>query len=144
MWAIAALCAGLVWHWPAALSPLKLTLGPFALVGIRHRSWWLGAFAFGLLCVPFGTMWLDFLTALGNARQTAALNVEYVLGDIPIALGLILASAGELAPGRGLAALQRVRRRAQHLGRAVEHPSLPAVRRVPRIEHGLRDLDLGG
>jgi hypothetical protein len=43
MWAMALVAAGLLWHWPPALILLKPTLLPFALIGIRHRSWWIVA-----------------------------------------------------------------------------------------------------
>ena len=34
--------AGLVWTWPAAWALLKPTLGPFALLGMHRRAWWIG------------------------------------------------------------------------------------------------------
>ena len=43
MWAFAALVAGLVWTWPAAWALLKPTRGPFVLLGIHRRAWWIGA-----------------------------------------------------------------------------------------------------
>lgn len=89
MWAFAALTAGLAWTWPASWALLKPTLGPFALLGIHRRSWWLGASAGLLLALPFGAMWLDYAATIGNARNDSGL--DYLLGEWPIAAGLVLA-----------------------------------------------------
>ncbi len=47
---------------------LKPSLAPFALFGIRRRSWWLGAGAFLVLCLPFGAMWADWVTSVVNSQ----------------------------------------------------------------------------
>jgi len=90
MWAIAFLVAGLAWRWPAALVPLKLTLAPFALIGVRARSWWIAAAGALLLCIPFGSTWLDWATSMVNVRMTPDLGPDYVLGEWPIALALLV------------------------------------------------------
>ena len=41
MWIVAFLAAGLLYSWPAILILLKPALVPFAIVGTRHRSWWI-------------------------------------------------------------------------------------------------------
>ena len=41
MWVLAGVAGGLLGGWPAVLVLLKPTLAPLALVGMRHRSWWL-------------------------------------------------------------------------------------------------------
>lgn len=92
MWAFAALAAGMVWKWPAVGVLLKLTLAPFALVGARHRSFWVALAVAGMLAVPFGAMWLDYLTAMTNA--TSSRGLEYTLGEWPIAIALVLSLAG--------------------------------------------------
>jgi hypothetical protein len=91
LWALAALTAGLVWKWPLAFVPLKPTLAPFALLGIRSKAFWAGV-AIGLaLALPFGGLWADYFTALRNARN--GMGLEYLVGELPIALILVLASA---------------------------------------------------
>jgi hypothetical protein len=95
MWALAALAAGMVWKWPAVGVLLKATFAPLALVGIRHRSWWVALAVAGLLALPFGMMWLDYLTAVMNAETSRGL--EYTLGEWPVALLLVVSLAG--SPG---------------------------------------------
>jgi hypothetical protein len=97
MWAFAALSAGMVWKWPAVGVLLKATLAPFALVGIRSRSWWVGLGIALLLAVPFGAIWLDYLTVLLNAETRWGLG--YTLGESPIALLLVVGLTRVRAPG---------------------------------------------
>ena len=84
MWVAAGVAAGLVWGWPALLVLLKPTFAPLALIGVRHRSWWVGAalaFVFVVLSLP---MWMDcFLTTLRNMR---GLDITYSLGSLPLVL----------------------------------------------------------
>jgi hypothetical protein len=91
MWALAALAAGMVWKWPAVGVLLKLTFAPLALVGVRHRSWWYALGVAVLLALPFGMMWLDYLTALTNAETSR--GIEYTLGEWPVALLLVVSLA---------------------------------------------------
>jgi hypothetical protein len=107
MWALAALAAGMVWKWPAVGVLLKATFAPLALVGIRHRSWWVALAVAGMLALPFGTMWLDWLTAVMNAETSRGL--EYTLGEWPVALLLVVSLAG--SPG-GRWSWRSARRRA--------------------------------
>ena len=95
MWAMAGLAAGLRWGWPAILLTIKPTLAPFALVGIRHRSWWLAAALMGgfiLLSLP---LWLDYVTAIRNV----AIGGDYSLGSIPLMLVPLAAWAGRRKSG---------------------------------------------
>lgn len=89
LWVYAALMAGLVWTFPAPWVMLKPTFAPFALLGIRRRRWWLGAGIGLLLAIPFGAMWLDYLTILRNAQNDEGLI--YLIGEWPIAAGLAVA-----------------------------------------------------
>lgn len=90
LWALAFLAAAFAWPAFGPFVALKLTFAPFALVGVRCRAWWIGA-AVGLaLCLPFGALWLDYATALLNARNTFGLI--YPLGEWPIALALVAAA----------------------------------------------------
>ena len=90
MWAFAALGAVLAFDWPAPLVAIKPTLGPFALIGIRRRRWWFGAGLLVVLALPFGSMWIDYVTVMLNARQTTQHGLGYVLGEWPIAAILAL------------------------------------------------------
>ena len=91
MWAIAAAVAGTLWGWPSIGASLKLTFAPLVLVGYGHRSWMAGVVVGLLLALPFGTMWLDYATAMLHAQSSRGL--EYVLGEWPIAVALLIAAA---------------------------------------------------
>jgi len=73
IWCMAAMAVGIVWRGGAPFALLKPSLFPFALFGIRQRSWWLGLAIFLVMCVPFGTMWMDWLTTVVNARGAGPL-----------------------------------------------------------------------
>ena len=88
MWAIALAVAGIAFGWPAWGAALKLTFAPLALTGIRRRSWWYGLPVALALCLPFGSMWLDYLTVMRNTVSDRGL--EYVMGEWPIALTLVV------------------------------------------------------
>jgi hypothetical protein len=63
MWVLAFASLGAAFGWPGVLVLLKPTLAPFALLGINRRSWWVALGVFGVMCLPFGSMWLDWLQA---------------------------------------------------------------------------------
>ena len=90
IWAFAFLAAGLAWRWPAAFVPFKLTLAPFALIGVHRRSWWIGAAVGVALCLPFAAMWLDWATAMANVQMSPGYGLDYVLGEWPIAFGIVV------------------------------------------------------
>jgi hypothetical protein len=70
IWSMAALAIAVVGssRFGAPFVLLKPSLAPFALFGIRRRSWWAGAATFALLCLPFRAMWGDWLTSLENSQ----------------------------------------------------------------------------
>jgi len=106
MWAIAAGVAGMVWGWPAVGALLKPVFAPFALLGVRRRSWWVALGVVFAVALPFGAMWGDYAAALLNAQNPRGL--EYTLGELPIGLVFLVAGwagrrqAGD--PGQRLAA----------------------------------------
>jgi hypothetical protein len=73
IWCIAAMAVATAWRGGAPFALLKPSLFPFALFGIRERSWWIGLAIFAALCVPFGAMWTDWLTTVVNARGAGPL-----------------------------------------------------------------------
>ncbi len=68
IWSVAAMAVAIMWRGGAPFALLKPSLFPFALFGIGERAWWVGLAAFVALCLPFGSMWLDWLTTVVNAR----------------------------------------------------------------------------
>lgn len=87
LWAIAFAVAGIAWTWPAVGSALKLTLAPLALIGVTRPSWWIAAGFALVAALPFGRLWIDYATVIGNT--TASRGIEYVMGEWPIALALV-------------------------------------------------------
>jgi hypothetical protein len=82
LWVWAAIAAGLRFAWPALLVVIKPSLFPFLFIGIRHRSWWIGAAVVALICLPFGTLWFDWISVIRNAPKDLAysvLNVPWLL-----------------------------------------------------------------
>jgi hypothetical protein len=68
MWAVAAMALGVVYAWPSVLVLIKPSLFPFALFGARRRAWWLALGAFVLVSLPFGSLWLDWVTSVLNSQ----------------------------------------------------------------------------
>ena len=98
IWMIAAAFAGVAWGWPAVLVLLKPTISPVALIGIRQRSWWIALGVLVLVSLPFGAMWLDYVTALLNAQNSRGL--EYTLGEWPLMLAPLAAWLGRASLDR--------------------------------------------
>ena len=89
IWSMAAMALAVVGasRFAAPFVLLKPSLAPFALFGIRRRSWWAGAAVFVLLCLPFGAMWLDWATTLRNSQGGGFLysSLEVFLLFLPLA-----------------------------------------------------------
>jgi len=92
IWAAAAVALGLFYGWPALLVLIKPSIAPFALVGVRHRSWWIGLAIVAAYSVLFASMWRDYLTVLTNSRSDGGLF--YSLSDVPFLLVPIIAYVG--------------------------------------------------
>jgi hypothetical protein len=106
IWAVAAVAGGLAVGWPGILVVLKPSLVPFALAGIRRRSWWVAALVLGLLSLAMLPLWVDFLAAIRNSD----VNPDYSLGNVPAMLIPVVAWLGRrpggierLVPGLRLA-----------------------------------------
>jgi hypothetical protein len=78
---------GLIWGWPGVLGVFKPSFGPFALTGIRRRSWWVGLGLVALVSLPFllGGAWSQYLIAVSHwdlPWDRSILNVPLLL--IPV------------------------------------------------------------
>ncbi len=89
MWVTAAAFVGVAWGWPSVLILVKPTLAPFALFGANHRSWWLALGVFALACLPFGTMWWDWLRA--TIINPTNGGIAYSAGYVPVMFAPLLA-----------------------------------------------------
>jgi hypothetical protein len=101
MWSMAALALAAAGSSRAA-APfvlLKPSLAPFALFGIRRRSWWLGAAAFLVISIPFRGMWADWVLTVANSRGGGLL---YSALEIPMLLLPLVAWWGRTRGGGGV------------------------------------------
>ncbi len=90
MWIVAFLAAGLLYSWPAVLILIKPSLAPFALVGVRHRSWWIAMAIWCFVALLMLGQWLDYVTVLRNVQS----GPLYSIGSIPFMLVPIVAWLG--------------------------------------------------
>jgi hypothetical protein len=87
MWVTAAVAVGVVSVGPAVFAFIKPSLFVFGLWGIRRRRWWIFLAIFLAMCVPFGTMWGEWLTTVINSVGGGLL---YSVQEIPmVALGIV-------------------------------------------------------
>jgi hypothetical protein len=97
IWAMAAMALAVV-SGSRASAPfvlLKPSLAPFALVGVRRRSWWIGLAVLVALSLPFGSIWGDWVASVLNSRGGGVL---YSALEVPI---LLLPFAAWLGRTRG-------------------------------------------
>ena len=97
IWLVAAVALAGLYGWPSVICVLKPTLGPFALLGIWRRSWWLAIVGAAVVSVPFAGLWLDYWKVALNARGGG--GWMYSLYEVPTMLLLV---AAWLASERGL------------------------------------------
>ena len=87
IWMIAALAAATRWRSASALVLIKPSLGPLALFGARHRSWWIALATLGLVSLPFVGLWLDFVKVATNSD----VGIAYSVQDLPPTLAPLIA-----------------------------------------------------
>ena len=95
MWIAAAIAGGVRWAWPSVFMTLKPSLGFFALIGIRSRSWWIAAGLLVLASLPFLSLWLDYPTVTKNSNAT----FWYSFGNLPFFVLPIVAYLGSSRRG---------------------------------------------
>ena len=122
MWVTTLVAGGLRFGWPATLILLKSSFAPLALVGVRHRSWWLALALLGGASLILWPLWSEYATAL---RNTTDLAPWYLVGDIPMLAIPVVAWLGRTR--RGGTTRQRLNRRLPHP--PSETPSIRAARR---------------
>jgi hypothetical protein len=90
MWMVAFICLALWRAWAGPLILLKPSLAPFALLGFGRRSWFIALAIVVAASIPFGRLWLDYVTVLRNS----GVPVTYSLLDLPLALAPVIAFLG--------------------------------------------------
>jgi hypothetical protein len=96
MWIVAAIALATIHAWPAILVLIKPSLAPFALIGIRHRSWWIALAVFACASTVFGALWLDYVRVVVNSRNPNGLL--YSLDEVPMMLIPVIAWLGSSRP----------------------------------------------
>ncbi len=94
MWVSAFLALGLCRGGWAALVLVKPSVFPFALVGAHRRSWWLMLAGLVALSLPFGSLWIDWITAVQNSH----FGLLYSLNDVLVMAIPIAAWLGRTRP----------------------------------------------
>jgi hypothetical protein len=123
MFAVAALSIALRGHiWAAPAILLKPTLAPFALIGINRRAWWLGLAVLGLVSIPFGALWIDWVRATLNITNQ---GLTYNLPQVPLMLIPVVAWLGSANGERWI-----VRRRKNLVAALGRHRPERSVRRA--------------
>lgn len=95
IWMVAGVAGGLVWGWPALALVMKPSLAPLALLGVRRRSWQVGALLGLATIILAAPLWLDYVVAMRNA---SGLSLGYSLGSLPL---LLIPVIGRLLPESG-------------------------------------------
>ena len=81
LWVQAAVALGCLYSWPAVLVLIKPSLAPLALIGANRRSWMRALVIIGLVSLPFGAMWVDWITSMLNLEGG---DLLYSLMDWPL------------------------------------------------------------
>ncbi len=122
MWIAAFVAGGVRWAWPGVLMTFKPSLGFFAIIGIRSRSWWIALAVLTAASVPLLGIWLQYPTITLNSSAQLA----YSFGNLPFHLLAIVAWAvssrrGSVPPLRWLGYLLDTRR-SRHDPRSAQAP----------------------
>jgi hypothetical protein len=99
MWSMLALAVATVgprWRFAAPFVLLKPSLAPFALFGAGNRTWRAGAAVLLLACLPFGSLWGDWVASVLNSRGGGLL---YSTLELPLLLLPLVAWFGRTRGG---------------------------------------------
>ncbi len=80
--------------WTGPIVLLKPTVAPLALLGIRRRSWWVSAGLMAVACLPFGSLWGDWVTAVTNMKTNGPPGLAFSLLQLPFLLIPVVAWLG--------------------------------------------------
>ena len=80
MWTAAALAMGTLYFWPSVFVLIKPSLFPFALFGIRHRSWWVALAVLVAISLPFAALWIDWIAVVRNSNG----SLDYSIPELPM------------------------------------------------------------
>lgn len=104
MWIIATSLWAPMLGWPGPLALLKPSVAPLALLGIRHRSWWICAGVLGVSCLAFGSLWADWYRSVVNMRTPGMGGILYSVPELPFLVIAVIAAAAARPKARQSAA----------------------------------------
>ena len=87
MWSMAVLFGWAAWDWPAAPLLLQPSMLPFALLGVRRRSWWIVAAVVALLSLatlPLTITWFRVIAQMESGRGIFYGAREWFVCAIPV------------------------------------------------------------
>jgi hypothetical protein len=117
IWLLPAVAWGLSLGWPAVIVLVKPTLALFMLSGMgRPKGLAIGLILFGILAAPYGTMWLDWLTAIRNSDVDASYAVTQ---NALLVLPIIAWVSSSRSAGPSKAMLIQLRRPTSGHGQAI-------------------------
>ena len=91
LWSMAFVAVGLRYPAAAVLLALKPTDAIMWPLFVRRRSFWIGLAIVGLASLPFGVVWFDWVTALGNVEAGSPLRN---VAGLPLLLLPVVAWSG--------------------------------------------------
>ncbi len=91
IWAVAAMALGVLYYWPSVIVLIKPSLFPFAFFGANRRAWLLAVGVFVLACLPFGSLWIEWIRSLVNSQGG---GLAYSVLEAPMLALPIVAWAG--------------------------------------------------
>ncbi len=99
IWIVAGIAAGIRLGWPLAVLVIKPQFAPFALFGLRRRSFWVASVAAGVASLLLLPVWFDWLTILRNVESWPDNNAAYWLNNVPLLAVPVIAWLGRKRPG---------------------------------------------
>lgn len=99
LWSVAFLTIGLRHPWAAALVGFKPTDAVMWVFYVRRKAFWIGLGVLILAALPFGSLWAEWWTAIGNIEGGSPLRNVYGLPLLSVPLIVWL---GARPKGRGV------------------------------------------
>jgi len=93
MWIVATSLWAPALGWPGPFALLKPSVAPLALLGIRHRSWWICAGILGVACLAFGSLWSDWYRSVVNMQIPGLGGIFFSLSQLPFLLIPVIVAA---------------------------------------------------
>ena len=125
LWVAAAVVAANRWAWPSAFIVLKPTFAPWAIIGVRSRSWWVALGGLVVVSLALLPMWLDWLRVMeawyaspgwSTGHRQGSPGITYLLSAFSAELALLFLATTRTArlPRPHWVGARSILRRQQH------------------------------